>query len=1556
MIQTRYLVAFVAAYLPASAIALTFSQSPLFIFGTEPRAMLVLSRDHQLSIKAYTDYSDLDNDGMLDTTYKDSIAYDGYFDSNKCYSYANNRFEPAGAVTDGTHRCDGTKWSGNFLNWASMTRMDVLRKTFYGGRRSTDTAGAGYQTVLERHFLPVDVHAFVKVYTPTGTMPTIAELTGISGQTSISLCNVSDTTSTTLTGKMDPLPAPLIKVAAGSWPQWDSSEVTQCALDNGGTTPKALLDTYTARVKVCDPRYVLEPNCKTYVHPTTGTQTVKPSGLLQRYGDVDADRRVRFGLITGSYGANKSGGVLRKNALFIANNNRTDITDASVCGNNNSNDEVDVCTGQFINQAADQAGIINVFNRLRIAGFKYTDTGKNAIHQYECNQPGIASFLNGKCVDWGNPLGEMYLETLRYFSNAGSTSAFDKSDASILSSVPNVTWSDPLPSTEWCALSNIIVLSTGLNSFDTDELASFTPSGGSPISAGALTTSVGTNENISGSYLIGSNGTSSDNQCTAKAVSDLASVKGICPEIPSLEGGYSIAGLAYAPRTIDLRPGYAPKRSVRWGTTNINKDWALRQPINTYAVQLAETLPSFTVDVGSGQVTLLPACQANSNASTTAWSSGSTGWRNCSMTNLVVNDNVDSASVGTDATAKTNTCSGDGTTSQCFTVAWEDSTWGNDYDMDGIQRLGYCVGSSCATFKMLCPSEASATATLGPWSDVDSNEMRIATCAIQAQAGHALSFGYTLTGTTNDGAFFPILRPGNKNFNVGAKLASGVTAPNSASVTQGNSTAQLLKNPLWYAAKYGGFVESAPTVGTPEPNLDSEWDAENNLTGAPNADGDPDNYFNIRNPGTLAAALSRVFDRASQPDAAASSVATNSTNLRVESRIFQARFSSADWSGQVLSYNLNNTGVLGAAPEWDAGQKINAQAPASRVILTKGASDGIAFAYANLQAAQQAHLNNNAANVTDGCGPERVDYLRGDATREGSNGTFACSSGTSTSKFRQRPKSKLGDVVNSSPWYVGAPSAGYSDVDHPGYGAFRTAQLNRNPVVYVGANDGMLHGFDASLTINEANPQGTATATAGQELVAYIPSMVFPNLSKLTAPTYNRNHRYLVDGSPMTGDADLGSGAANDWRTVLIGALGAGGKGYYALDVSDPGGFGEDSTSAANTLLWEFDETDMGFVFNMPPAFLETNQAKQIVKMANGKWAAILGNGYNSVSGKAILYVVFIEAGMDGTWAASDYKKIVADTPAGSDNGLSTPVPFDSNADGFADTVYAGDLKGNLWKFFVGPNGSDASVTSDPSTWKLALGGQPLFAAGGTQPIIWPPDVTLHPEGGQMVLFGTGKYIEPTDNTSDSSQTFYGVWDNNVVLGTRAEELLEQTVTQTTTMATTTGGNFRVTSANPINWRTSGTGAAANCSGTCTATHMGWYINLPTLRERATGIPKLINGVIYFNTLIPSTAPCDAGGTGWLMALDYASGGLVNPHRVFDTNSSSTIDASDLQVGGYQVGATLGGTTLIPRPTNTSTMNIGVGVSSLTSGALTTTQINFGSGASGRLSWREIVQ
>lgn len=1569
--------------LPLTATALNLATDPLFIASTEPRVMLLLSRDHELSRKAYNDYSDLDNDGTLDTTYNDAVEYYGYFDSKRCYSYSSG-FTPAAAAT-GTHlhECSGA-WSGNFMNWATMTRLDVVRKVLYGGFRSADGTGtASGATLLERAFLPPDVHAFAKVYAPPGGATDVAKYTPYS-QTSVTLCNVTDMAASTQAGSINTVngtataSAPLIKVASGSWPQWAMTEIFQCQWqeDTAEPSPRPTKASnrltgssdLVARVTVCAPG-LLESNCKTYVNSSTSVQTVKPIGLLQQYGDVDANRRVRFGLISGSYKNNTAGGVLRKNVGLIAGSATA------------SNNEIDQNSGQFLNQGTSDPGIINALNRIHIAGYKtpaagaisstaVCSSGYNNSAPFACSAGNLLTGTNGTCVDWGNPLSEMYHEALRYFAGkTGATGTYavdDGAATAVISGLRQATWnssSDPLPATEWCALSNIIILSTGLSSLDNGTITSDITG----LSAATLTDAVGTAEGISGSYLIGSNGTTSTSTCSSKTLTNLSTASGICPEVPHMKGGYLIAGLANSSRSLDLRPSYATNRSTRWAS--VNAAWAARQPLGTLAVSLAENLPSFEITVGSGKISLVPSCRSN----------GSTI---CSMTDVRV---------------ETYTA-----TSGRFLVSWEDNSAGSDYDMDTISRIEYCVGAACS------PAVASG-------------QMNVTVSAVQSATGSGMELGYTVSGSSSDGTYFPVKIPGTgtcnptdcsggssnynyfglltspasfrcTNFNTASPAAtytcpgtsirmpanivsatgcpsgSNCGCPKTTTYTQSATPSGLLKNPLWYTAKYG-----SPSTS---------WDLKNNITGVATPDGEPDNFYDVRNPSGLYTALADVFDKASQPDAAASSVATNSNNLQVKTRIYRALFSSADWSGQMLQEQLAynpSTNTVTFSTEWDAGSIINTQNPTTgRVILSKGATDGVAFAAANLTASQTTALDTNVLGVNDGLSSSRLAYLRGDATNEG----------IASPKFRQRLTSKLGDTVNSNPWYVDAPSAGYSDIDHPGYNSFRLAYANRKPVIYVGGNDGILHGFDASLDFT-SSAVGQLTATSGKEVLGYIPSAVFPNLSRLTALNYNRNHRFFVDGSPMLADVDLGAVGTPDWRTVLIGSLGGGGKGYYALDVTNPAGFSESGSAPADILLWEFDETDMGFAFNTSPAKQSNNQAKQIVKLCTAfsagvctapKWAVIVGNGYNSTNGKAVLYVVYITDGVDGTWSAGDYVKLIADSPdivttPSSANGLSTPVPMDTDGDGYVDTVYAGDLKGRMWKFLVGTNASDASVTNTSSTWKVAFSSTtcgtttpstctPLFTAlnssSQAQPIIWPPEVTLHPSGGLMVMFGTGKYLESGDNSNTDVQSFYGIWDRHngsTTVGTRAADLLQQTITFQSISNGTTSSTFPVASSNLIAYRPSS--CATPYLTNCPNTYMGWYVDLTTnSKERSTGNPKLINGSINFTSLIPSVSPCDAGGDGWEYSLAYLNGGLIN-FSMFATNAT-TVAASTTIVSGFHVGATQGGVTFIPGVSGSTGVMVwqnltgtGGGGSGPGAGG---TGVSHGPNAQARASWREIVQ
>ena len=682
------------------------------------------------------------------------------------------------------------------------------------------------------------------------------------------------------------------------------------------------------------------------------------------------------------------------------------------------------------------------------------------------------------------------------------------------------------------------------------------------------------------------------------------------------------------------------------------------------------------------------------------------------------------------------------------------------------------------------------------------------------------------------------------------------------------------------------------------------------------------NFFSASDPTAFSNALSDALSKIVARTGSASAVAANSNTLMTNGRIYQAKFSSGDWSGQLLSIPISSTGVLGGT-EWDAGTVSLASGtitPASRVIITKGSSDGVAFQYANLSTAQKALLDKNAAGTVDNCGLERVAFLRGDAAHESASGTFACASGTTVNNFRTRTTSKLGDIVNSGPLYVGRPSAGYSNVDHAGYSAFRNNYKDRTPVVYVGSNDGALHGFNACIA---GVTSGCTVADAGKELLAYIPSQVHANLSRLTDKNYSTAHRYFVDGSPMA--ADIYVSATSSWKSVLIGSLGGGEQGYYALDITNPTDTSKSAptftvANAANLLLWEFsssDDADMGYSHNLPQINPFNGQAKQIVKMENNQWAVIVGNGYNSTGGKAVLYILFISGGDDGVWTVgTDYIKLVAD--AGSGNGLSTPTTFDSNGNGLIDVIYTGDIKGNLWKF-------DVSSTT-PSSWNVAVSGMPLFAAGIQKPIISPPVVSFHPKGGRLVFFGTGKYLETGDTTNTNTQTVYGIWDNNAAASISASTLVQQVMTDTTDRRTGT--------TNPILY---------------SATIKGWYINLPTSGERVTGVPSVGDGIFLFNTIIPTASPCDFGGRGFVNAIDFLTGGMLSI-PAFDTNRNRVLGLDDGLSAGIEIGFSVGGSIRMSGHSEdvlVTSLGNGDAVPPLTSpGPL---------GLRGRITWREFL-
>ena len=618
-------------------------------------------------------------------------------------------------------------------------------------------------------------------------------------------------------------------------------------------------------------------------------------------------------------------------------------------------------------------------------------------------------------------------------------------------------------------------------------------------------------------------------------------------------------------------------------------------------------------------------------------------------------------------------------------------------------------------------------------------------------------------------------------------------------------------------------------------------------------------------------------------------LAFNSSQLKNGSAVFQAKFDSEKWSGSFSALPLDSDGSLGN-PAWEAGNVLSSILPRDRNIYTydntasSGAGEGIPFEWGSLNSAQQADLykgvdRDGDGHSTEGDGNDDLEdgkallnYIRGERSGEGST----------AGNYRVR-KNPLGDIINSAPVFVGPPQMNWPDYDanaavkfggvRDDYSSFKSSATyaNRDPVVYVGANDSMLHGFSASLTSSDK----------GEEVFAYIPSAVFSSgsnegLHYLASQQYG--HKFYVDATPSVSDVYIPnvSGGSKSWRTVLVGGLRGGGKGIYALDVSKPSLFSKPANNADKVVLWEFNgvdgitgDSDLGNIYSSPT----------IAMMANGKWAAIFSNGYNSTGGKAKLFIAFLEEGLDGWAGVGDY--IELDTGVGSDNGLSSARVVDLDGDSVADLVYAGDLKGNMWKFNV----SDATA-SNWTTTKLFTASD---SAGNAQAITTLPMVGINPHHSVistasnpnvLVMFGTGKFLERADTATRDKMAYYAVWDKghkNLVRGKLAAR----------EMVSDHASGLRKVNGTAINWNT----------------QYGWYMDLLDITttgstgtaegERVVSESLLRRSVLFFNTMSPEQTACESDGLSWLMSLQYDTG-LAPSFAVFDANGDGSINSADV--------------------------------------------------------------
>lgn len=579
---------------------------------------------------------------------------------------------------------------------------------------------------------------------------------------------------------------------------------------------------------------------------------------------------------------------------------------------------------------------------------------------------------------------------------------------------------------------------------------------------------------------------------------------------------------------------------------------------------------------------------------------------------------------------------------------------------------------------------------------------------------------------------------------------------------------------------------------------------------------------------------------------ATASTAANSTRLNADTLVFQARFNGVDWSGEVLAFEIEPDGSIGAL-RWNSNDGV--PGPAARnVFVGQGSGNAAPFRWNSLTAAQQAALNVGPGGVVDGLGEDRVNWLRGATGNEIRNG----------GPLRDRSRI-FGDIVNSGPAFVAAANFGYDrlPVGSPGrdsYQSFRQSNQSRRRMVYIGANDGMLHALDAE---------------TGTETWAYIPTELVSDLNRLTDPNYR--HQFYMDGQPVVGDAYFDSA----WHTVMIAPTGAGGRSIVAVDVTDPDALG------AGSVMWEFTHPDLGSVLGRP----------SIARMRNGEWAAIFSSGYG-IDRAARLFIVRLS---DGTLIRTISTVRNADEASAQPNGLSPPFPVDLNGDAVTDLVYAGDLFGNLWKFDV----DSPSPASWDVVYRAAGRPQPLvtvcasgdvagpFAcpAAQRQPITGRPVAGLGPGDGIGIFFGTGKFFEVGDNLvapSDARQSFYAIFDQND--GTASDRvpgrsaLLEQ---QILAEIAAEGQEFRVTTNVPLD-----------------PLLRGWFMDFVSPArgfesERVVSDPVLRGGRVIFTTLIPDPDPCAAGGSSWLMELEAFTGGRSG-RPILDIDGDGDFDADDL--------------------------------------------------------------
>ncbi len=746
--------------------------------------------------------------------------------------------------------------------------------------------------------------------------------------------------------------------------------------------------------------------------------------------------------------------------------------------------------------------------------------------------------------------------------------------------------------------------------------------------------------------------------------------------------------------------------------------------------------------------------------------------------------------------------------------------------------------------------------------------------------------------------------------------------------------------------------------------------------------------------------------KAASLDTSSSSATSNlkqSAKVTSSTQAYFAYYDPNDWTGRLTANSLlvDSSGnlTIASAANWDAACVLTgvlsgatcattgvagpttAETPTSRVILSWNGTTGVPFEWntttssTTLTSAQQTALDAGDSTPLNG---NRLNYLRGVRTNEVT---------TSGSGLYRDRDGVLGDIVDSSPTAIGQPVSPYSmtwqdklylsttmpenATGAQSYSQFTTAEITRQNVVYSGANDGLLHGFAAG-AYSSSNAFVTTTNT-GNEVLAYMPAAVVSTIHnsstvELDYANTQYGHNFYVDAPPGTGDLFYNSA----WHTWLVGGLGAGGAAIYALDVTDPTGiasgttaFSEGNASALVIGEWSAANLTCTNVTNCANNLGNTYGTPVIRRLHNGKWAVIYGNGFGSITGDAGIYIMTV----DPSSAAKTFYYLstatgtgTTTTPCSSNcNGIAYVTTADLDGDHITDYVYAGDLRGNVWRFDLTNCSPTTTTTACPgSPWAVTAG--PLFAAGSGHPITSGLLVASvqGPLGFQlMVALGTGQQIPLTNTTPTSyatgTQDLYAFWDWNLAnwnsksninyasltsSGTgltspytiKPANLTAQTLTQNTT-----AGTVDLTSST-ICWTS---------TSTCTTTNnsFGWYAALPGTSEQIIYSPELVGTALFVNSVIPAvnsvTACTSSLNTGYTYAIALGTGAAPTGFFVTSTDPNAVATLSNATGTSFIVTTSITGTT-----TTSSGVQVSTGISSSGGGTVATTSSSSSSSSS----------